>query len=212
MLAQQEEVSVVPERRRRPPCRKFIPGEDVRLRAAVSSCGECWEAVAVIMGNRTPRQCRERWSCYLNPDLLHDPFTREELALLFQKVEELGRCWRALVRHFPRRSENSLKNAYYCALRHAQNPKMQTRERSPCLHLLELRIPPFQASAPPPPTVPQTADGTSLAHLLGKRVDGVGGSTSPPYDPPPTDGVEPAEYDAGSLFPLGGDLFSPDFF
>jgi hypothetical protein len=63
------------------------------------------------------RQCRERWSEYLNPDLRTDPWTDDEDDLLLRQIELSGNRWTAIAASFDRRSANDIKNRWYTHLR-----------------------------------------------------------------------------------------------
>ncbi|MDR1267301.1 MAG: hypothetical protein LBJ70_02860 [Holosporales bacterium] len=117
MLEQREEESAAPRKARER--RAFTSAEDAQIVSLVQELGENdWGRVAAGMGgNRNPRQCRERWRYYLKSGLCRSPLTWDELALLFQKVAELGPRWSRIARFFPGRSEIICKNAYRHACR-----------------------------------------------------------------------------------------------
>jgi hypothetical protein len=102
----------------RPSKSKFESDEDTRLIEAVRIFGTTdWWLVASAVPNRTARQCRERWSNYLNPTLNSNAWTEAEDRLLFEKVEQLGCRWNVIVNFFDGRSKNSLRNRYRSAQR-----------------------------------------------------------------------------------------------
>jgi hypothetical protein len=97
----------------RPPKSKFAGHEDTRLIEAVRVFGtRDWWLVASAVPNRTARQCRERWSNYLNPRLTSHAWTESEDRLLLAKVEEMGCRWNVILGFFDGRSKNSLRNRY----------------------------------------------------------------------------------------------------
>ena len=99
--------------------RPFTPEEDVRLMEIMRLFPFTnWESVAQQMGDRTSRQVRERWVNYLSPDIRNEPWTESEDQLLLEKINELGRCWSTIGRHFNGRSENDVKNRWYSHLRY----------------------------------------------------------------------------------------------
>jgi hypothetical protein len=90
---------------------KFTSDEDARLRMLVERFGtKDWSAIAREMPNRDARQCRERWTNYANPALIHLPWTFEEDALLDSKFQEYGTRWQVIALFFPDRSRNQIKN------------------------------------------------------------------------------------------------------
>ena len=57
---------------------KFTPEDDNRLKYFVSRLGlNKWFEVSICMGNKTTRQCRERWKTYLAPEISHQEWTDE---------------------------------------------------------------------------------------------------------------------------------------
>lgn len=76
-----------------------------------------------LLGKRTPKQCRERWSNHLNPELKKTPWTSEEDERLIACQAELGNTWTRIAAHLPGRSENEVKNRWYGHL----NRKMMQR-------------------------------------------------------------------------------------
>jgi hypothetical protein len=90
---------------------KFTPAEDARLRGIVERLGcRNWTAVASLMGDRDARQCRERWTNYIDPGLRNSPWTSSEEALLEEKFAIYGSQWHTLGAFFPNRSKNQIKN------------------------------------------------------------------------------------------------------
>jgi hypothetical protein len=93
------------------PKAKFTPGEDERLRMMVEQLGPTdWLAISHAMPNRDARQCRERWMNYVNPVLLHVPWTPDEEHLLKEKFREYGAQWQVIALFFPTRSRNQIKH------------------------------------------------------------------------------------------------------
>jgi hypothetical protein len=92
---------------------KFEPDEDAKLRNLVAIHGpNAWHEIAKKMGNRNPRQCRERWKHYLSRGSGHPAWTDEEDQLLWTKVLEFGQRWTKLVVFFPGRSDIQIKSRW----------------------------------------------------------------------------------------------------
>jgi hypothetical protein len=119
-----------------PPKSKFSPGEDSLLTQAVSAHGTCdWSAVAACVPGRNARQCRERWTNYVNPDLTNEVWTDADDRLLLEKYRELGSKWYAIAGFFSGRGKNSIRNRFL-ALR-----RRKCRERGAGNGRAELALP-----------------------------------------------------------------------
>jgi hypothetical protein len=100
---------------------KFTQMEDIRLAHIVARCGSGnWSFVASQMPGRNPRQCRERWANYINPELNHQPLSPAEDMLLESKYEEIGPRWQQIASFLPRRSKNLLKNHWMSRRRRSE--------------------------------------------------------------------------------------------
>lgn len=67
--------------------------------------------------HRTGKQCRERWNNALNPDIKKETWTEEEENLVFELQQQLGNKWSEIATHLPGRTDNSIKNCFYSAIR-----------------------------------------------------------------------------------------------
>lgn len=93
----------------------FTNEEDQKLIEAVeklrSQDGFCWSQVSEIVGGgRTPRQCRERYKHYLDPEIKNPKWTIEEEILLEQKYAEYGPKWAIISKFFKSRTDVNVKN------------------------------------------------------------------------------------------------------
>jgi hypothetical protein len=90
---------------------KFDPSEDKLLFDAVRMFGCAnWHRIASLIPGRSARQCRERWTNYLNPDLFNGEWTPDEDRMLRAKYDEIGPKWVLIARFLPGRSKNSVRN------------------------------------------------------------------------------------------------------
>jgi hypothetical protein len=122
--------AIDPGKRKRPNKRRFDPKEDKRLNALVNQYGTGnWDKVAEFMPDRSPRQCRERWTNYANPDLSHDPWTAEEDDLLLQKFEEFRPKWHTIALFFKNRSRNACRNRWQQLQKHCRNRRQQLQKQ-----------------------------------------------------------------------------------
>lgn len=95
-----------------PKC-KFTKEDDMRLCSIISQCSELnWKLISEKMGDRNPRQCKERWENYLNPNINRSPFSVAEDILLLEKYQEFGAKWVVISKYFNNRSDISIKSRY----------------------------------------------------------------------------------------------------
>lgn len=100
---------------------KFSPEEDSMLLRIVGEVGaNDWIAIASRMPGRNQRQCRERWTNYVNPELKPMPWTAEEDKILETQYERLGPRWRLIASFFKNRSINNVKNRWLTKKRREQ--------------------------------------------------------------------------------------------
>jgi hypothetical protein len=102
--------------RPRPAARKekFESSEDALLLEVVRNIGaDNWRAVALHIPGRTPRQCRERWTNYVNPGLTGAQWTDAEDEAILKSVREIGFKWSVIARCLPGRAKNGVKNRFH---------------------------------------------------------------------------------------------------
>jgi hypothetical protein len=110
----------------RHPRSTFLPDEDFRLRELVRHFGTDWNEISRHMTRRNPRQCKERWTNYLSPDVCLRPWREDEDQLLLRKVGELGPKWVQITSFFPKRTDSNLKNRWFILMRLARKVAQQT--------------------------------------------------------------------------------------
>ena len=110
----------VPKKEKKVPMKiKFTPEEDAKLISFVKEIGtKNWIRISQLMGTRNPRQCRERWCNYINPELRKDPWTEEEDKILEEKYAEFGPKWNKLAKFFNNRGDNNIRNRWMMISRH----------------------------------------------------------------------------------------------
>jgi hypothetical protein len=107
---------------------KFTDEENRLLADAVAKFGtQDWHAVAKEVQTRNPRQCRERWTNYLDPQIaLKRPWTPEEDELLRARYAEIGAKWKTLASFFPERSTNNVKGRFISLKRNGRRKRRGT--------------------------------------------------------------------------------------
>ena len=93
--------------------KKFTSLEDELLKSLVERfTTQNWKLIAQHIPSRTPRQCRERWFNYINPDLNQNSWTKEEDEVLILNHQKIGNQWKILSKFLPRRSRNDIKERW----------------------------------------------------------------------------------------------------
>ena len=102
----------------RKPRKIFTEAEDTLLsKIMTTEPFISWEAVSRHLGDRSARQCRDRWLNYLSPNVRREPWTIAEDRLLVEKINELGTHWCGIAKFFDGRSDNHVKNRWYSYLK-----------------------------------------------------------------------------------------------
>lgn len=98
------------QKRKRGSPPKFTCYDDEMLIKLVREMPGCsWVSIASCMKNKTPKQCRDRWNNYANPDLKHGKWTTEEEIILLQKYNDIGPKWSEMMKCLPGRSSNDIR-------------------------------------------------------------------------------------------------------
>lgn len=98
---------------------RFTKEEDDLLRDLVEKQNEKvdWSEIASLMNGRTSRQCRDRYTNYLRPQLVNGAWTEEEEKLLEKMYEKYGPQWSRISQYFPNRSDVNIKNHHTCLVK-----------------------------------------------------------------------------------------------
>lgn len=170
-------VPVMPESTATPPKKYryvFTPREDAVLEGCVETIGTSdWDLVAKNIPGRTARQCRERWTTYLSPDVNRTPWTPEEDGLLFDLMETHGTKWGTIVPYFKNRTQNNVKNRWNTVIRKAKALKLDPSNRNQFIETgKKIASRSTRATFCPKETPPESEnmyDLLSVSHLLNKR-------------------------------------------
>jgi hypothetical protein len=112
---------------RRHPRAMFTADEDQRLKFLVSRYGTNWPLIADHLPDRNIRQCKDRWTNYLSPNLSFDPWTDSDDRLLMEKFSEFGAKWVRIAQFFPKRTDTALKSRWFILMRRARKGPDQSQ-------------------------------------------------------------------------------------
>ena len=97
--------------------------EDNKLKYLIGMYGlDNWAKIAEKLTDRTGKQCRERWTNHLNPDILKGDWTPEEDRIIVTMQSLLGNQWAKITKMLPRRTDNAVKNRFHATQRARTKP------------------------------------------------------------------------------------------
>ena len=83
-----------------------------------------WQIIAALMGNGfSSRQCKERYTKYLNPEISSLPWTKSEDEKLLSLCQQCGTKWSILAKYFPNRTDINIKNRWITIMRRKAKQK-----------------------------------------------------------------------------------------
>ncbi|EAX97362.1 Myb-like DNA-binding domain containing protein [Trichomonas vaginalis G3] len=97
----------------------WSPKEDENLKKAISTKRGpiSWDEIAKFVPGRSPKQCRERWTYRLCPNVNKAPFERWEDEFIIIEREKIGNRWTEIAAKLPGRTSCAIKNRWYTVLK-----------------------------------------------------------------------------------------------
>jgi len=93
-----------------------------------------WRLISLNIPGRSPKQCRERWKCNLDPRMNKDKWTDQEDIILVQFQLSLGNRWSLIAKKLPGRSENAIKTRFR-SIQRAQKKAWSAEEDQQILNM-----------------------------------------------------------------------------
>lgn len=102
--------------------------EDIKLRKLFDQFGPQWTKIGTMMGNKTGKQVRDRYMNASRPDISYAEWTEEEDKLFLSLLNKYGKKWCQIASEMPGRTDNQVKNKFYCLRRDRKKNNQRRNE------------------------------------------------------------------------------------
>lgn len=99
----------------------WTKSEDALLKEAIDDFKDGnidWNVVCLKVPHRSAKQCKERWTYRLQPNVKKIPFEKWEDEIVVKERLKFGNHWTLIARKLPGRTAVAVKNRWYSVLRH----------------------------------------------------------------------------------------------
>lgn len=123
---------------------KWTPEEDKKILELVSKYGTGnWILIAQQIEGKNGKQCRERWTNNLNPELNFSNWTAQEDQTIMTIYQFVGSKWAEIAKFLPGRSANATKNRFRSITRQIEVDSLSLKNSSKSIKRPRCLLPPI---------------------------------------------------------------------
>lgn len=109
---------------------KFSQEDDAKLISLVGLYGiDSWIKISKYFHNKSPKQCRDRWTNYLDPTICRDSWTEEEDSKLVEYSVCFNNHWKTIAKFFPNRTGGDVRYRFLKLQRRRNKLKREKKNK-----------------------------------------------------------------------------------